>query len=73
MRALIFKSVLTWSPKEQKIRLFRITYARQKQQITFGFQPKLVGYWKGCFGDFKIWFLGIVFHWHHAMGGYYPG
>ena len=71
MKALILKSVCTWSPRESKVRLFRITYAKQKKQITFGFQPRILSYEKQPNG-FKVWFLGIVFHWHNSGGGYYP-
>lgn len=70
MKALILKSVLTWNPKETKVRLFRITYARQKKQITFGLQPKLLSY-RRLPNGFKIWLMGVVFH-YHAAGGYYP-
>lgn len=68
---LIFKCVFTWSPQEKKIRLFRITYAKQKQQVTFGLQPRLISKEKTS-DSIKIWLLGIVFHWHKAGGGYFP-
>jgi hypothetical protein len=71
MKRLIFKRVLTWSKQERKIRLFRVTYGRQKKQITFGLQPKIIGHETQPSG-FKLWFLGIVFHWHKAGGGYFP-
>ena len=71
MKALVFKNVLTWSEQERKIRLFRVTYSRQKKQSTFGLQPKLLGYKRQGLG-FKVWVFGVVFHWHKAGGGYFP-
>lgn len=75
-RRLIIKPVFTWSSRERKIRLFRITYHRQKRQITFGLQPNLFRIEKRYFGSecwyYKLWFLGIVFHWHSSFGGVFP-
>ena len=65
-----FKIVMTYSKRERKIRLFRISYAKMHKQITFGLQPH---WWKtekkfGCNSlySYKLWVLGVVFHWHDA-------
>lgn len=67
-----FKSVLTYSKGERKVRLFRITYAKGKQQVTFGLQPCLLRVAREPRWSLKIWLLGIVFHWHKAGGGVFP-
>lgn len=73
---MILKPVFTWSKLEKKFRLFRITYSRQMKQITLGLQPRLLEIEQKCgcgaLYSVKVWFLGIVFHWHCSWGGYFP-
>lgn len=71
-RRFIFKRVLTYSKREKKVRLFRITFARQKKQITLGLQPKWFKL-ERPFYRFKLWFCGIVIKYDYGLtGGIFP-
>lgn len=74
---LTFKPVFTWSPRERKLRLFRVIYNRPwrvgngwcSRTLSITIRPSLYQIQRDCSG-FYLTVLGFGIHWKQIAGGY---
>lgn len=73
---MVFKKVLTYSPTEKKVRLFRLAWMRVpnfyfKRRLSVNLRPRLFEFWREC----DSWFLTALclqFHMKYDSNGSMP-